>query len=165
MMLKMHVADNDGIGKIGLALFARGERHGNQARVFVRHCPGRHRPNRNNKRNCEDKSDEQLAQFTPSMNRSIISMLPATAHVSIHNNSLFWSKDFSWLCRLRAEPMPAIGQTRCPVSAVSVVLNGPDMEVIHLGHVGQRREIGKHFPDPSGTLSSAKLRLSMSRTG
>ena len=98
-MLKMHVADNDGIGKIGLALFARGERHGNQARVFVRHCPGRHRPNRNNKRNCEDKSDEQLAQFTPSMNRSIISMLPATEHVSTHNNSLFWSKDCSGHCR------------------------------------------------------------------
>jgi hypothetical protein len=76
-MLKMHVADNDVVGKIGRALFARGERHGNQARAFVRHCPGgRHRPNRNNKRNCEDKSDEQLAQFTPSMNCSIISMLP-----------------------------------------------------------------------------------------
>jgi len=74
MMLKMHVADKGVVGKIGFALLARGERHGNQARVFVRHCPGRHRPNRNHKRNCEDKSDEQLAQFTPSMNRSIISM-------------------------------------------------------------------------------------------
>jgi hypothetical protein len=105
MMLKMHVADNDVVGKIGLALFARGERHGNQARVFVRNCPGRHRPKRNNKRNCEDKSDEQLAQFTPSMNRSIISMLPATEHVSIHNNSLLWSKDCLGHCRFRAKPM------------------------------------------------------------
>jgi hypothetical protein len=89
MMLKMHVADNDVVGKIRRALFARGERHGNQARVFVRDCPGRHRPNRNHKRNCEDKSDEPLAQFMPSMNRSIVSILPATEHVSLYNNSLF----------------------------------------------------------------------------
>jgi hypothetical protein len=100
-MLKMHVADNDVVGKIGRALFARGERHGNQARAFVRHGPGRHRPNRNNKRNCEDKSDEQLAQITPSMNHSIISMLPATEHASIHNISLYWSKDCSGHCRFR----------------------------------------------------------------
>ena len=48
---------------------------------------------------------DQLAQFTPSMNRSIASMLPAIAHVSIHNNPLYWSKDCSGHCRLRAEPM------------------------------------------------------------
>jgi hypothetical protein len=120
MMLKMHVADKGVVGKIGFALFARGERHGNQARVFVRHCPGRHRPNRNHKRNCEDKSDEQLAQFTPSMNRSIVSILPATDHVSYIIIRCFGVKavqaiadqnggaDAAW-CRfgpkLRAEPM------------------------------------------------------------
>ena len=89
MMLKMHVADKSVIGTTRHALFASGERHGNPAGVFVRDCPGRRRRNRDDKRNCEDKSDEQLAQFTPSMNRSIISMLPATEHASIHNNSLF----------------------------------------------------------------------------
>jgi hypothetical protein len=89
MMLKMHVADEGVVGKIRPALFARGERHGNQARVFVRDCPGRHRQNRNHKRNCEDKSDEPLAQFMPSMNRSFVSMLPATEHESLYNNSLF----------------------------------------------------------------------------
>jgi hypothetical protein len=83
MMLKMHVAGNDVVGKIRRALFARGERHVNQARVLVRHCPGRYRPNRNHKRNCEDKSDEPPPQFTPSMNRSIVSMFPATEHVSL----------------------------------------------------------------------------------
>ena len=113
-MLKMHVADNDVVGKIGRALFARGERHGNQARVFVRHCPGRHRPNRNNKRNCEDKSDEQLAQFTPSMNRSIISMLPATEHLSIHNKLFFWSKDPRQLI-WRAAPACDLSRSTTPI--------------------------------------------------
>jgi hypothetical protein len=58
----------------------------------MRHGPGRHSRNRNNKRNCEDNSKEPPAQYTPSANHSIVSMLPVSKHTSVYNISLFWSK-------------------------------------------------------------------------
>jgi hypothetical protein len=93
MMLEMHVADKGVIGKTHRALFAAGERHGNPAGVFVRHGPGRHCRNRDDKRNCKDTGDDPSAQRTPSMNRSIVSMPSVTEHAPLYSNSLFWGKD------------------------------------------------------------------------
>jgi hypothetical protein len=40
--------------------------------LFLDEHGGRHRRNRDDKRNCEDKSDEPPAQYTPSVNRTIV---------------------------------------------------------------------------------------------
>jgi hypothetical protein len=92
MMLKMHVEGEGVPGKTLTALLAGGEEHGNRALVSMRQGPGLHFRNRNGKRNCEDKSNEPPAQYTPSVTHPLVPMHWVTDHDYIYSNSLIWSK-------------------------------------------------------------------------
>ncbi|MGH8679428.1 MAG: hypothetical protein ACREUQ_13895 [Burkholderiales bacterium] len=91
MMLKMHVADKGMIGKTRSALFAGGERCGNPVGVFVKHGPGLHRRNRDDKPNCKDEGDDPSAQHTPSTDHSIDTTPSVTEHACLYRP--FWSED------------------------------------------------------------------------
>jgi hypothetical protein len=69
MMLKMHTPDNDIVGKIRSACSIVANDKEISGSCFVRIAPASIAA-RNPQAQLEDKSDEQLAQFTPSMNRS-----------------------------------------------------------------------------------------------